>query len=155
MELNGVQVPKGTYVAIQHNAAVAKDFKHLIPKPVVVVVEINGHPTWALIDTGLLANFMSVNLAEQLDVPRIELAKPLTVQLAVQGSRSKVNHRMKVTLKYQEINSEWYFDIANLQNYDLILGTPFLFQHKVMVGLNESHVIIGSHEPVPIRGSQV
>ena len=49
---------------------------------------------------------MSVNLAEQLDVPRIELAKPLTVQLAVQGSRSKVNHRMKVTLKYQEINSE-------------------------------------------------
>ena len=45
VELNRVQVPKGTYVAIQHNAAVAKDFKHLIPKPVVVVVEINGHPT--------------------------------------------------------------------------------------------------------------
>ena len=155
VELNRVQVPKGTYVAIQHNAAVAKDFKCLIPKLVVVMVEINDHPARALIDTGSLADFMSTNLAEQLDMLRIELAKPLTVQLAVQGSRSKVNHGMKVTLKYQEINSEQYFDITNLQNYDLILGTPFLFQHKVMVGLNESCIIIGSHEPVPIRGSQV
>ena len=87
-------------MAIQHNATVVKDFKQLIPKPVVVVVEINGHPARALIDTRSLADFMSMNLAEQLDVPRIELAKPLTVQLAMQGSRSKVNHRTKVTLKY-------------------------------------------------------
>ena len=100
MELNRVQVPKGTYAAIQCNAAVAKDFKQLISKLVVMVVEINGHPAQALIDTRLLADFMSMNLAKQLNMPRIELAKPLTVQLAMQESRSKVNHRTKVTLKY-------------------------------------------------------
>ena len=127
----------------------------MIPKPVVVVVEVNGHPARALIDTGSLADFMSATLAEQLDVTRIKLAKPLTVQLAVQGSRSKVNYGTKVLLQSQEISSERYFDIINLQNYNLILGTPFLFQHQVMVGLNESRVVIGSHDPLPIKGTQV
>ena len=106
MELNEVQVSKRTYAVIQCNAAIAKDFKQLILKPVVMVVEINGHPAHALIDIELLADFMSANLAEQLNMPRIELAKLLTVQLAVQGSMSKVNHGMKVTFKYQEISSE-------------------------------------------------
>ena len=78
-----------TYPALQRNSAVAKDFKRVIPKPVVVVVQINGHPARALIDSGSLADFMSTTLAEQLDVPRIELTKLLTVQLAAQGSRSK------------------------------------------------------------------
>ena len=43
----------------------------------------------------------------------------------------------------------------NVQNYDLILGTLFLFQHKVMIGLNGSCVVIGSKEPLPIKGDQV
>jgi hypothetical protein len=154
-EINGVQVPSGMYPALQRNSSTTRDFKRIIPKPVVVVVEVNGHPACALIDTGSLADFMSATLAEQLDVPRIELAKLLTVQLAVQGSRSKVNYRTKVLLHYQEISSERYFDIINLQNYDLILGTPFLFQHQVLVGLNESQVIIGSRDPLPLKGSQV
>ena len=155
IEINGVQVPSGTYPALQRNLSTTRDFKWLIPKPVVVVVEINGHPARALIDTGLLADFMSANLAEQLNIPCIELAKPLTIQLAVQGSRSKVNYGTKVLLHYQQVNSECYFDIINLQNYNLILGTPFLFQHQVMVGLNESHVVIGSCNPLPIKGTQV
>jgi hypothetical protein len=127
----------------------------MIPKPVVVIVEVNRHPAHALIDTGSLADFMSATLAEQLDVPHIKLAKPLTVQLAVQGSRSKVNYRTKVLLHYQEISFERYFDIINLQNYDLILGTPFLFQHQVLVGLNESQVVIGSRDPLLLKGTQV
>ena len=39
--------------------------------------------------------------------------------------------------------------------YDLILGTPFLFQHQVMVGLNDTRMIVGSATPQLIRGSQV
>ena len=56
---------------------------------------------------------------------------------------------------YQDISVEHYFDIMNIQNYNIILGTPFLFQHKIMVGLNGSHVIVGSKEPLPIKGDQV
>ena len=43
----------------------------------------------------------------------------------------------------------------NVQNYNLILGTLFLFQHKVMIRLNGSCMVIGSKEPLPIKGDQV
>ncbi|KIO06696.1 hypothetical protein M404DRAFT_66349, partial [Pisolithus tinctorius Marx 270] len=140
---------------LQRNASITKDFMRKIPKPLVVVVHINGHPTRALIDTGSLADFMSITLAEQLRVKRVPLEKPLTIQLAVQGSRSKVNFGMKVRFQYQGIDCERHFDVMNLQNYDLILGTPFLYQHKVMVGLHSPRVVIGSVRPTEMRGKQV
>lgn len=154
LELNGVQLPSESLTSVQRSAAIVKDFTRLIPKPIVVVVEVNGRPARALLDSGSLADFISTNLAEQLSLPKITLAKPITVQLAVQGSRSKINYGTKAQLTYQGINFEQYFDVANLHwNYDLILGTPFLFQHKVMFGLNDYRVIVGSREPVPIKGS--
>ena len=66
VELSGAELPKATYSMLQRNAAVTRDFTHTIPRPVVVTVHIEGHPARALIDTGSLADFMSVTLAEQL-----------------------------------------------------------------------------------------
>ena len=45
--------------------------------------------------------------------------------------------------------------MINLQNYDLILGTPFLYQHQVLVGLNSPRVILGSRMPLVMKGPQV
>ncbi|RDB29688.1 Retrovirus-related Pol polyprotein from transposon opus [Hypsizygus marmoreus] len=155
LELNGVQVPRGTYMGLQRNAAIPKDFSWVVPKPVVVVVMVNGHPAWALLDSGSLGDFMSSTLADQLKVPRIELAKPLALQLAVQGSRSKVNLGTKVKIRYQGIHEERYFDIANLSGYDLILGMPWMYQHQATVGLNPARVVIGSDMAHPIKGAGV
>lgn len=85
MELNGQQLPVGTYPALQRGSAVTRDFKQMIPKPVVVIVNINGRLACALINSGSLSDFMSVTLADQLKVPKIALTKPLVVQLVVQG----------------------------------------------------------------------
>jgi len=79
----------------------------------------------------------------------------LTIQLAVQGSRSKVNFGTKVWFQYQGTDYDRYFDVINLQSYDLILGTPFLFQHQVLVGLNSPRVILGSKTPLAMKGPQV
>ena len=143
------------YSTWQRNAAITRDFTRTIPRPVVVTVHIEGRPARALIDTGCLADFMSVALAEQLRVKRLQLTKPLTIQLAVQGSRSKVNFGTKVRFQYQGANYDRYFDVINLQNYDLILGTPFLYQHQVLVGLNSPQVILGSKTPLAMKGPQV
>ena len=67
----------------------------------MVTVHIEGHPARALIDTGSLANFMPVKLAEQICVKRLQLVKHPTIQLAVQGSRSKVNFGTKVCFQHQ------------------------------------------------------
>src|SRR5688572_22712776 len=82
-----------------------------IPTPLIVVVRINGHPARTLIDSGSLRAFMSSTIAEQLQLAKVELDSPLTVQLAVQGSRSKVNFGTYAHLEYQNISSRRYFDV--------------------------------------------
>ena len=58
-------------------------------------------------------------------------------------------------LQYQTINCDRRFNVANLDNYDAILGTPFLFQHQVAIGFNPSRVIVGSKDPVEMKGPEV
>src|ERR1700729_3559923 len=62
---------------------------------------------------------------------------------------------MSVKLEYQQISESCIFDIINVDSYDLILGTPFLFQHQILLGFNPSQVNVQSTESLPIRGTQV
>ena len=142
-------------VGLQRNAAMTKDFDRLVLKPIVIVVKINGMACQALLDSGSLSDFVSTSLLDQLRLERVSLEKPIQLQLAVQGSRSKVNFGTSAQFEYQTINEIRYFDVANLSNYDLILGTPFLFQHQVLIGFNAARVIIGSNESLPIEGENV
>ena len=98
---------------------------------------------------------MSTKFANQISIRKIVLAKLLPIQLVVQGSRSKVNYYTNVKIQYREINSIQYFDIINLNNYNIILGTLFLFQHQVSIGFNDSRLWIESVIPLPITGEQV
>ena len=36
------------------------------------------------------------------------------------------------------IDCDRHFDIVNLNNYNAILGTPFLYQYQVVIGFNPS-----------------
>ncbi|THV05484.1 hypothetical protein K435DRAFT_647211, partial [Dendrothele bispora CBS 962.96] len=150
-----VIIEPSTYAGLQRNAGSARDLSRSVPKPVVVVLNILGKPARALLDTGSLGDFMSSSLADQLGVKKITLQKPIPLHLAVQGSRSKINTGTIVQTEYQEISEERYFDIINLSNYDLILGTPFLFQHRVSIGFNPTRINIGSVEALPVHGENV
>ncbi|KDQ25195.1 hypothetical protein PLEOSDRAFT_159848 [Pleurotus ostreatus PC15] len=86
VDLYGQQIERGTYAALQRNAAVTKDATRIIPKPIVVTVHINGHPVRALLDSGSLGDFLSTTVVEQLGLRKIELQTPIALQLAVQGS---------------------------------------------------------------------
>ena len=55
---------------------------------------------------------------------------------------------------YQHINERRTLDVANLDSYDLILGMPFLFQHKILLGFNPSQVMVRSNISLPIQGTQ-
>ena len=121
---------------VERTAMRLKDFKRVIPKPIVLTVFINEQPIRALLDTGSMADFVSTTTVDQLKLPREVLAKQANVQLAVHGSRSKINCSVTVNFKYQAIDEKRCFDVVNLDSYDMILGTPFLFQHQVLLGLN-------------------
>jgi hypothetical protein len=127
VEVAGVQIPHNTISALQQNASILKDFMCVVPKPIVVVVHVNGHLARAPLDSGSLGDFISTALADQLKLTKVELAKHLALQLAIQGSCSKVNWGVQARLCYQHIDTIHYFDVANLLSYDLILGMPWIF----------------------------
>lgn len=86
IECNEASHSNGSYSALEYDAAIARDITWTIPKPVTIVVHVNRQPAHALVNTGSLADFMSLSLADQLKVEHIQLEKPLPIQLAVQGS---------------------------------------------------------------------
>src|SRR5882762_1196773 len=98
---------------------------------------------------------MSTTLADQLKIKTEILTKPLPVQLAVTGSCTKVNRSTTVDLQYQMIHEKRRLDIMNLDGYDLILGTPFMFQHQVLLGFNPTQVAVKSVISLPLKGNQV
>ena len=151
VELGGIQVDKHKYPALQRNSAQVKGNQRILPKPIVVKVTVNGHPARALLDSGSLGDFMSSTLADQLGVERKILDSPLALQLAVQGSRSKVNSAATVQIVYQGINETRTFDIINLNSYDMILGTPWMHQHQTCIGFNPARIVIGSNDSQPLR----
>ncbi|OAX32231.1 hypothetical protein K503DRAFT_794800 [Rhizopogon vinicolor AM-OR11-026] len=132
-----------------------KDFTRKVPVSIIIDVKVNGQTLRALLDTGSMDDFISTTAVDQLKLQTEVLAKPLPLQLAVHGSRSKINCCVSVDFDYQDIRCKRRLDVANLDNYDMILGTPFIYQHKVMIGMNPSRVAVGSPEPVPIEGDVV
>ncbi|KAG9222581.1 hypothetical protein CCMSSC00406_0000541 [Pleurotus cornucopiae] len=154
--LFGVQIDRDKLPALQRNASVVKDKERAVPSPVVVTVQINGKPAKALLDSGSLGDFMSSTLADQLgSKTKVALAKPIPLQLAVQGSRTKINWSCKANISYQTVDEERAFDVINISSYDLILGTPFMYQHRVLLGLNPARVVVGSKESLPMDGPGV
>ncbi len=140
---------------LERNTVTIKDFVRKSPRCIVVTVLINGSEVVALLDSGSRSDFISSNLVDQLKLPTTKLTKPLTVQLAVMGSTSSVNFETTVELSYQDITEQRRFDVLNVNGYDIILGTPFLFQHKVMLTMNPSQIAIGSSASTPLVGSDI
>ena len=99
-------VAEPEYRNLQHSAAAARDPACQIAEPLRIVVSINGHWACALVDLGSLGDFMASTLADQLQVRRTPLHTPLSVQLAAQGSCTKVNYGTTVRFQYQTINED-------------------------------------------------
>ena len=151
MELGGVQVDRHKYPALQRNAAQIKGNLRVLPKPITVKVMVNGRPARALLDSGSLGDFVSSTLVDQISAKKEILETPVSLQLAVQGSRSKVNARTTLKLEYQDIDESRTFDVININNYDLILGTPFMYQHQVCLGFNPARIVIGNETALPMK----
>lgn len=76
------------------------------------------------------------------------------MKLAVTGPCTMVNFAVNAT-KYQGIAESRYFDVMNIKRYNVILGTPFLFQHQIVLGFNPCKVGVGSLDSKPLEKPKV
>jgi Aspartyl protease len=103
LELCGIQVDWNQFAALQRSSAIAKDPSWIVPKPIIITVEVNGHPCCALLDTGSLGDLISGSLVDQLKIKKTELNKPVMLNLVVQGFRSKIKSTVTIEMKLEKV----------------------------------------------------
>jgi hypothetical protein len=93
------------------------------------LVEINGRPTMALVDTGASASFISEELVEVLGIAtqRKKHGYQLT---AIDGGDLPIVDRetAPTTLKINQLQQETRFDVLTNTRHDVVLGYPWLMK---------------------------
>ncbi|KAF8835109.1 hypothetical protein BDN67DRAFT_913625 [Paxillus ammoniavirescens] len=118
-----------------------------------IYINLNGFPAWTLLDTGSTTDSVSPQVAQVAKLPYFQLNNPVTLQLGCVGSRSQINYEVELQLKVGPVKQGYYLDIANIDRYDCILGTPFLRAFGVCMNFNDDTVKIwGQQIPaVPVK----
>lgn len=93
-------------------------------------IVLNGTKAYALFDSGSTTDSVSPNFTRVANLPVLELEEPVTLQLGCAGSLFKINYGIETNLEFASISDpKMYLDVANLDKYDVILGTLFLSEH--------------------------
>ena len=69
---------------------------------------------------------ISPDYVRAMGIPTFKLEFPVGLQLACVGSKSTINYGARSSIVFGNRHVEEYFDVANIDYYDVILGTPFL-----------------------------
>jgi hypothetical protein len=100
-------------------------------------LSINGYKAHVLIDTGCTTDMVSPDyLAAMGEIP-FELDNPVGLQMATRGSRARINYGYRANLTLGNFRAKHYVDVANLDQYDIILGSGFMRKHKVILDFTE------------------
>ena len=108
-----------------------------------VRLNANGKRARALIDTATIGtNLVSDNFCYQNQIPSVQLKEPKDLNLAVKGSRSKINRQTTLTLELTGQKEKCNFHIQALNSWDIILGMLFLRKHQVIINFRDRIVFL-------------
>ncbi|KAJ7224419.1 hypothetical protein GGX14DRAFT_557297 [Mycena pura] len=103
-------------------------------------VKINGSTAFALFDSGCTTEACSPDFARVAGITVFPIEADVTLQLGMAGSRAKINHGMRAVIKYDDIKSDEYFDIVNLDRFNVIIGTKFMRKHRVSLDFGDNTI---------------
>ena len=86
-----------------------------------------------------------------MGIKTFALEKPIAFQLAYINNQSMINYRTHVTIKIGRKVVEEYFDIANVEHYDAILGTPFLRKMGIVLDFKSPGMARVCNKVIPTR----
>ena len=102
-----------------------------------------------LLDSRSEGVLLSLEFMRATGIKTFALEKPIALQLACIGCRSMINYRTHVTIKIGCKVVEEYFDIANVEHYDAILGTPFLRKMGIVLDFRSPGMAQIGNEVIP------
>jgi hypothetical protein len=99
-----------------------------------VYVMVNRHQGKVLFDTGTMGDnlisgkFISIN---RITIENLEVS--IYLKMAVKGSRSTIKYRLKLIIQIDsELAKITEGLVTSLENYDIILGMPYLNRHQAV-----------------------
>ena len=119
------------------------------------MLNINGLGALTLCDAGSTTEMLSNDFAQVARCDIIRLENPAILQLGCAGSRSRINFGTRAPVASGPFGAEVYFDIANLDRYDAVLGTPFLRRFSVLLDFKDNCVRIDGHSFAVLTRTQV
>ncbi|KIJ57005.1 hypothetical protein M422DRAFT_238584 [Sphaerobolus stellatus SS14] len=105
--------------------------------------DIAGTKAHCLLDSGCEGIMISSDFVRANKLPKFELDKPVILQLACVGSKSTVQYGLTAKILLGKEKYDEYFDIANVDYYDVILGTPFLCRFEILLDFKNNCVHMG------------
>ncbi|KAH9474193.1 hypothetical protein JR316_0013508 [Psilocybe cubensis] len=117
----------------------------------VTYVNVAGMDAWTLWDSGSTTSGLTPAFAQIADISVDTLIDPHILQLGTTGSRSSIKYGTDTQVNVGNLSTTTYLDIINIDRYDMIIGTPFMRKHKVMLDFDKSVVHINGVSIPAIR----
>ncbi|KAK0214476.1 hypothetical protein IW262DRAFT_1278952 [Armillaria fumosa] len=98
--------------------------------------DVNGVMALMLWDSGSMCervDSVSPHFAAVSQALIFNLIEPVTLQLGTVESQSKINFRTMVKMELAGLTLMEYIDVVNINWYNLLVGTPFMHQHGVVL----------------------
>lgn len=111
---------------------------------------VNGQRAKCLFDSGCETVLCSPEFQTACKLPRFSYEKPCHLQLAVKGSKSAINYSTEATFNVNGLQVRSDMDVANIDNYEVIIGVPLLRKLKVSMHFAEVCRLEANGSPVPI-----
>ena len=98
-----------------------------------------------MVNTGSMTNFVSAAFVTVAKLAMFTLESQLPLQLGCVSSCSTITHGTHVPMRLGHVTHDTYFDVANIDQYDCIIGLPFLRLHQVCLDFGEDTLWIEGH----------
>ena len=86
------------------------------------------------------------NYVQATDIPTFKLESPVGLQLTCVGSKSTINYGARSSIVFGNKHVKEYFDVVNINYYNVILGTLFLRRLGITLDFTgQSAICIGTY----------
>ena len=111
----------------------------------MVHAKVNGCEALTMVDTGSMTNFDNPAFTTVAKLAAFTLESQLALQLGCVGSQLKITHGAHAPVHIGNVTHNTYFDVANINWYDCILGLLFLRNNRVHLDFGEDILKIEGH----------
>jgi len=133
------------YAALNYTETHDNDKDHIMVK-----IQLHGENESvtinAMIDSGATENFIDREVCNKHGIKMIKAKKPREIYLAdgKPSAMGPVTHMMKVPMDISSHRELATFQVANLQNHEVILGMPWLREHNPTIDWNDKRITFNS-----------